>query len=156
MRFPLTNLVAAALVVPLIAAAPAPTIDVAHPWSRPAPAGGNGVGYVALTNTGKAPDRLVSVSTPVAQRVEMHRSMVMNGMAMMHPVEGGLPIPPGTTAVFAPGSYHLMLVGLKKPLAIGDHIPVTLKFDKAGEMTVQFLVETGRADAMAGMSGMKH
>jgi copper(I)-binding protein len=156
MRRLFTTLAVLAVAAPLIAAAPAGSIDVVHPWSRPAPAGGNGVGYVTLTNTGKAADRLLSVSTPAAQRVEMHRSMVMNGMAMMHPVEGGLPIPPGATAVFAPGGYHLMLVGLKQPLALGASVPVTLKFEKAGPMTVSFAVETGKADAMAGMPGMRH
>lgn len=144
-------LLAAAIALPLIAAAPASPMQIEHPWSRPAVQGSNGVGYVSVTNTGKTPDLLLSVSTPAAQRVEMHRSMVMNGVAMMHPVEGGLPIPPGTTAVFAPGGYHMMLIGLKQPLALGASFPMTLKFQKAGAVTVQFKVEAGAAAPMAGM-----
>ena len=133
----------AAIAVPVLAIAAASDLKIDHPWSRPAPAGGNGAGYVAITNTGKAPDRLMGATTPVANHVEMHRSMEMNGMAMMHPVEGGLAIAPGASAVFAPGGYHLMLVGLKQPLTAGSSFPVTLKFQKAGAVSVQFTVETG-------------
>ena len=151
MRNPMIALAAAAVCAPLIAAAPAGPMQVDHPWLRPAPVGANGAGYVAVTNTGATPDRLMSVSTPAAQRVEMHRSMVMNGVAMMHPVEGGLPIAPGTTAVFSPGGYHLMLIGLKQPLTLGASFPMTLKFQKAPPVTVQFKVEAGGGAPMAGM-----
>ncbi|MDB5431518.1 MAG: hypothetical protein JWP35_2634 [Caulobacter sp.] len=146
-----TFLLAATVALPLVAAAPAGPMQIEHPWSRPAVQGSNGVGYVSVTNTGKTSDVLLSVSTPAAQRVEMHRSMVMNGVAMMHPVEGGLPIPAGTTAAFAPSGYHLMLIGLKQPLALGARFPMTLKFQKAGAVTVQFQVEAGAAAPMAGM-----
>lgn len=138
-------IVAAAIAAPLLAFAAAADLKIDHPWSRPAPAGGNGAGYVAITNTGKAADRLLGATTPIAQRVDMHRSMEMNGMAMMHPVEGGIALAPGATAVFAPGGYHLMLVGLKQPLKAGDSFPVTLKFQKAGAVTTTFKVETGAA-----------
>jgi copper(I)-binding protein len=134
---------ALAVAAPLAAIAAASDLKISHPWSRPAAAGGNGAGYLSITNTGKAADRLMGATTPVAQRVDMHRSMEMNGMAMMHPVEGGLAIAPGATAEFAPGGYHLMLVGLKQPLTVGASFPVTLKFQKAGAVTVQFTVETG-------------
>ena len=132
-----------AITLPVLALAAAAELKIDHPWARPAAAGGNGAGYLAITNTGKAADRLMGATTPVANHVEMHRSMEMNGMAMMHPVDGGLAIAPGTTAVFAPGGYHLMLVGLKQPLTAGASFPVTLKFQKAGAVTVQFTVETG-------------
>jgi hypothetical protein len=143
MRAALIAAAAIAIAAPALAVAAASDLKIEHPWSRPAAAGGNGAGYVSITNTGKAPDRLLGASTPIARQVEMHRSMEMNGMAMMHPVEGGLPIAPGTTAVFAPGGYHLMLMGLKQPLTVGASFPVTLKFEKAGAVTVQFSVETG-------------
>lgn len=121
-------------------AAKAGAIDISGAWSRPAPAGGNGVGYVVLTNGGKA-DRLLSASTPVAGRVEMHESMVMGGKAMMHPRPRGIELPTGKTVAFKPEGLHLMLIGLKKPLKIGETVPMTLKFEKAGSVTVPFAVK---------------
>ena len=132
-------------------AAKAGAIDISGAWSRPAPAGGNGVGYVVLANGGKA-DRLVLASTPVAGRVEIHESMVMGGKAMMHPRPRGIDLPAGKTVALKPESFHLMLLGLKKPLKVGETVPVTLKFEKAGAVTVSFDV---RAAGPAPM-GMKH
>ncbi|WGM37846.1 copper chaperone PCu(A)C [Caulobacter sp. NIBR1757] len=123
-------------------AAKAGAIDISGAWSRPAPAGGNGVGYVVLANGGKA-DRLVSASTPVAGRVEIHESMVMGGKAMMHPRPRGIDLPAGKTVALKPESYHLMLIGLKKPLKVGETVAVTLKFEKAGSVTVPFDVRAG-------------
>ncbi len=132
-------------------AAKAGAIDISGAWSRPAPAGGNGVGYVVLANGGKA-DRLVSASSPVAGRVEIHESMVMGGKAMMHPRPRGIDLPAGKTVALKPESFHLMLIGLKKPLKVGETVPVTLKFEKAGSVTVPFDV---RAAGPAPM-GMNH
>jgi hypothetical protein len=120
-------------------AAKAGAIDISGAWSRPAPQGGNGVGYVVLANGGKA-DRLVSASTPVAGRVEMHESMIMGGKAMMHPRPRGVELPAGKTVAFKPEGLHLMLIGLKKPLKVGETVPVTLKFEKSGEVAVSFAV----------------
>ncbi len=121
-------------------AAKAGAIDISGAWSRPAPAGGNGVGYVVLANGGKA-DRLVSASTPVAGRVEIHESMVMGGKAMMHPRPRGIELPAGKTVALKPEGFHLMLVGLKKPLKVGETVPVTLKFEKSGSVAVSFKVQ---------------
>lgn len=125
-------------------------IEITGAWSRPAPQGGNGVGYVTLANKG-GPDRLVSASTPVAGRVEFHESMVMNGKAMMHAQPRGLPLAAGKTAALAPDGWHIMMIGLKKPLKVGETVPVTLKFEKAGAVQVAFKVQ-----ATAPMPGMDH
>lgn len=135
---------AAALLAGAAFAAKAGAIDISGAWSRPAPAGGNGVGYVVLRNDGKA-DRLVSASTPVAGRVEMHESMVMGGKAMMHPRPRGIELPAGKTVALKPESFHLMMIGLKKPLKVGETVPVTLKFEKAGTVTVPFAVRATAA-----------
>lgn len=141
---------AASLLATASFAAKAGAIDISGAWSRPAPQGGNGVGYVVLANGGKA-DRLVSASTPVAGRVEMHESMVMSGKAMMHPRPRGIELPAGKTVALKPESFHLMMIGLKKPLKVGETVPVTLKFEKAGSVTVSFDVRAA-GPAPAGMS----
>lgn len=114
---------------------------VSGAWSRPAPQGGNGAGYATLFNNTPTADKLIDASSPVAQRIEIHESMVMSGKAMMHPRPGGLPIPAGGGAALKPGGWHLMMIGLKQPLKAGDHFPVTLTFKKAGRQQVDFVVQ---------------
>lgn len=146
----------------LLAASPAVSqnsgLEIAHAWSRPAPAGRVGVAYLTVTDSG-APDRLIGASSPVAGRVELHQSTTVNGVATMRPVDG-LPVAPGAPAVLAPGGYHLMLRDLKRPLAAGQSFPLTLEFAKAGALTTTVTVAplgAGAAtDEMNGMGGMHH
>jgi copper(I)-binding protein len=85
-----------------------------------------------------------------------------NGVAKMRPVNGGLEIKPGQTVELKPGSFHIMFVGLKKPLANGDHIKATLMFERAGTLNVEFDVHemgastTGAKDSMPGMQMPSH
>ncbi|MCF8505495.1 MAG: copper chaperone PCu(A)C [Caulobacter sp.] len=129
----------------LLAASPvlaaSTTLQVSKAWARPAPQGGNGAGYAVISNSGTAADKLTAASSPVAARIEIHESMVMNGQAMMHPRPGGLAVPAGGTAVLRPGGFHLMLMGLKQPLKTGEQFPVTLTFKKAGKQTIDFIVQ---------------
>ena len=116
---------------------PAANIVVTQAWSR-ATAGGSKVagGYLTIENKGLAADKLMSASTDVARKVEIHQMAVNAGVMTMRAVEGGLPIESGSTVKFAPGGLHLMIVGLSAPLVQGDKVPVALKFEKAGEITV--------------------
>lgn len=132
--------------------AQAADLQIDHAWARPAAVGGNSAAYLTITNTGSKPDRLLSVSSPVAKTLELHRSMVMGGKAMMEPAADGVALPAGTTAVFAPGGYHIMLIGLKGPLKAGDTVPATLTFQTAGKVAVTFTVETSKMPSMPGMS----
>jgi hypothetical protein len=59
----------------------------------------------------------------------------------MRPLDNGLTIEPGKTVKLAPGGYHLMLLDLKSPLKQGDEVPVTLEFEKAGEVRLSFDVQ---------------
>jgi len=69
----------------------------------------------------------------------------------MRPVERGLEIKPGQTIEFKPGSFHVMLVGLKQPLEKGQHIKATLEFEKAGKIEIEYAVEAiGASGAPAG------
>ena len=132
-------------------------IDIADPWSRATPQGASvAAGYMKITNTGTTPDRLVSGSSDVAPKFEVHEMKMENGVAKMRPVTDGLEIKPGETVELKPGSFHIMFVGLKKPLASGDHIKATLVFEKAGKIEVEYDVRgmgatsTGH-DSMPGM-----
>lgn len=81
-------------------------------------------------------DKLVSASTTVAERVEIHTMAEEEGVMKMRKVEGGLDLPANQTVILRPNGYHLMLMGLKAPLKAETEFPLTLKFEKAKEQTV--------------------
>jgi len=114
---------------------------IGHPWSRPTVSGmPTGVAYLSITNHGEKRDALISASSPAAARVEFHRTTFEAGMAHMRPA-GALVIEPDTTIRAEPGGFHMMLVDLKSPLVAGTMVPLVLRFENAGEITVQLQVE---------------
>ena len=123
-------------------------LAVGHPWSRPAAAGMNGAGYLTVTNSGKAADVLVAVEAPVAARVEIHQASTVGGVMRMKKLHG-LPIPAGATVALKPGGDHLMLLKLKQPLKIGDKVPATLVFKRAGRVEVTLNVQAPPAETSA-------
>ena len=116
-------------------------LKIGHPWARmTAPGQPSGGAYLKLQNNGSAADRLVGGSTPAADHVEMH-SMSMDGDVMKMREGKAIDVAPGQTVELKPGALHLMLVGLKAPLKAGDKVPMTLKFEKAGEVKVELKIE---------------
>jgi copper(I)-binding protein len=128
-------------------------IEVRRPWTRPAQAGMNGVGYFTLANVSAKPVRLVAVETPAAKSATIHQSSMTGGVSSMRPVTGGLTIAPGAKVEFAPGGYHLMLMGLTSAQALGGKVPLTLVFEGGRKLRIDLSVEAGapKADPMAGM-----
>ena len=132
-----------------LAAAPAQAQEVkagdlviTQAWSRATPNGAKiGSGYLTIENKGANPDRLVGVAADVAGKVEVHEMAMNNGVMTMRPLDNGLTIDPGKTVKLAPGGYHLMMFDLKAPLKQGDKLPVTLKFEKAGEVKLSLDVQ---------------
>jgi periplasmic copper chaperone A len=117
-------------------------IVIGHPWARAtAPGTTNGAAYMALKNQGTTDDRLLTASTPIATKTDIHEHRMDQGMMMMRPVQGGLELKAGAAADFSPGQYHLMLIGLKEPLRQGSTFPMTLTFAKAGSIVVHVLVQ---------------
>ena len=72
---------------------------------------------------------------------------VENGVMQMREITGGLPVPANGSVVLKPGSYHVMLIGLKKPLTAGETFPLTLTFAKAGNISVTVPVQAMGANA---------
>lgn len=100
--------------------------------------GSRGVVYLTLTNKGQTSDRLISVQSDVADHTELHETiMEADGLMKMRPVEGGIEIPAGGQTALKPGSYHIMLMGLKQDLKVGDHFSVVLTFEQSEPMTVE-------------------
>ncbi|HWT08816.1 MAG TPA: copper chaperone PCu(A)C [Roseomonas sp.] len=119
-------------------------ITIDHPWTRAAGANGNGGGFLRLRNAGAQPDRLIAAASPAARVVELH-TMVRDGDVMrMRPVQD-IPIAPGQTVELRPGGFHIMLIGLTAPMAQGSRVPLTLRFERAGEVQVELTVEAAGA-----------
>lgn len=142
-----TFLLAAAAILTLAAppalAADATRLRIDHPWCRPSPpAAPTGAGYLTITNTGRAPDRLLGGSADFSDRLEIHEMSMAGGVMRMRPVAGGLEIAPGGTVALKPGGFHIMFIGLKSPLKLGDTVPFTLTFARAGAVKVACRVET--------------
>jgi len=132
------------------------SIEIANPWTRATPKGATVAGaYMTITNKGSMADRLVGGSAAAAGRFEVHRMVMEQGVAKMRPVEFGLEIKPGETVELKPGSFHVMLTGLKQPLQKGEKIKGTLQFEKAGKIDIEYSVEDVGA-TMPAMGGHQH
>lgn len=118
-------------------------LSVERPWSREMPpVAPNGAAYLRIENAGNAAAHIVSASSPIAERVEVHAHEMDGGVMKMrhiHSVE--VPVQGGVS--FEPGGLHLMLIGLKEPLVAGESFPLTLGFQEAGETAVMVEITTG-------------
>lgn len=149
LRIPHLSLTVLVLLAPLLAACGnegKSEIAVTDAWAR-ASVTSTGAAYLTIENKGSADDTLVEAGSPVAERVEVH-DMTMEGMVMKMRKLDALPVAAGETVALAPGGKHIMLIGLKGPLAEGDTVPLTLVFEKAGEVAVEAPVRAA--------SGMAH
>jgi copper(I)-binding protein len=124
-------------------------LRIGHPWTRAAGANANGAGFMTIRNTGGQPDRLVSASTPIARVVELHTHIREGEVMRMRPVQN-IAVPAGQTVRLRPGGLHVMLIGLNEPLRQGQEVPLTLRFERAGEVNVMLAIES------AGASGSHH
>ena len=130
-------------------------INIAHPYARATSSGQPmGGGFLKLENSG-ADDTLLSASAEVAKAVELHLMSMEGDVMRMRQVER-IALPAGKTVELKPGGLHIMLMGLKAPLKVGDSFPLKLKFEKAGEVTVSMTVEAAAAGAGSMHHDMKH
>ena len=134
---------AAGLVIAGAALAQPTQLEIDNAWAGATPGKAeNGAAYVTITSP--TADRLVSASTPVAKKAELH-TMSMQGMVMkMRPISG-VDIPAGQPVSLKPGGEHIMLMGLNQPLREGQSFPLILDFEKAGPRTVTVTVEKAGA-----------
>nr|WP_244958802.1 copper chaperone PCu(A)C [Neisseria shayeganii] len=132
----------------LVSAAAAQTdIHVRDAWARFTVPGQQAGGvFMQLHNDGRT-DALVGGSSPLAEKVEIHTHSMREGRMQMHEIEGGLPLAEGGRAELKPGGYHVMLIGLKQPLAGGLRFPLTLHFRHAPAKTVTVTVKTPAQEA---------
>jgi hypothetical protein len=129
-------------------------VEIESSWARPtAPGAKVGGAFMTLVGGAQA-DRVVAGSSPVAAAVELHTHIMQEGVAKMRAIPG-IDVPAGGRVELKPGGLHLMLINLKAPLKAGDTIPLTLRFEKAGEIEIRVPVAT-QPPAMAVGHGEHH
>ena len=115
-----------------------------------APVGG---AYLTIANPGAEDDRLLSVTAPVGEAVEIHEMTNLEGVMTMRALPEGIAIPAGESVSLAPGGLHLMILGLTAPLKTGEILEMTLNFEHAGAVVVPFEVRAINARAEADPHG---
>jgi copper(I)-binding protein len=126
-------------------------LEIGHPWSRATGTATPGAAFLTIRNTGTLPDRLLAARGAVARTIELHTHIREGEVMRMRPV-ADIPVPPGETVRLQPGGLHIMLIGLAEPLRQGSRVPLTLVFERAGEVRVELAVEA----AGAGGGGHAH
>ena len=151
---PLTRIAGACLIAASLITAPPTlahdtkagdlTIDQAH--ARPNLPNRPSAAYLKITNMGETADRLLAVNSKAFATIELHSVEHQDGVMKMMPIEA-VEIPAGGTALLQPGGMHLMLFDAARRFKVGDHFKATLTFEKAGEVTVLFMVEKPKPGA---------
>jgi copper(I)-binding protein len=125
-------------------------LEIAHPWSQELPPNAPTVAaYFVIHNKGKTADRLLSVDSPIAGEAQLHEHIKQNDLMKMQQVPS-VEIPAGGEVTFAPMAYHVMLLELKDRslLADGKRFPLTMHFEKSGDVTVEVTVQKKAPDGM--------
>ena len=116
-------------------------LQIRHPWARATPPGTSvGVGYFEIRNNGAQPDRLLSATSPAARQVEMHITEHAGEVAKMRQLRA-FEVPARERLSLEPSGAHLMLIDVVQPLKKGDRFPMKLRFERAGEIEVEFEVQ---------------
>ena len=119
-------------------------LHVAHPWSLALPPNApNVAAYFVVHNNGRQDDRLLSVDTPITDDAQLHEhARTADGLMKMQQVPAVV-VPAGKDLTFAPSAYHVMLMQPKDRslLSDGKRFPLTLHFEKAGDITVEVAVQ---------------
>jgi len=124
-------------------AASAQEIEVEHAWIRQPPPGTNAAGYMTIRNHGEISRQLTGVRSDAAERIEMHRTLVEDGVARMQPVDA-LELPAGGEVAFEPKGLHLMLIR-PAPMKEGDELEIVLQLDGDEYVAVQVPVRREQA-----------
>jgi copper(I)-binding protein len=149
------HLIAAAFTTVCAASAFAQNVTVTDAWARATVSGQKATGAF-MTLTAKETSTLLSVSSPVAGVAEIHEMKMDKDVMKMAALPKGLALPAGQAVALKPGSYHVMLMDLKAPLAKDSTIPVTLTFQdaKGVKSKLELKVPVGAQAPM--MQGMNH
>ena len=127
-------------------------LEVKDAWARATPSKAT-TGAVYLSIMSPIPDRLISASAPVANKVDLMTIDSRGGMMKMRYVDA-IDVPANKAVVLNPDGLHVWLAGLKQPLKAGNSFPLTLTFEKAGQREV--IVSVLQAGARGPMNMNKY
>ena len=111
-------------------------IEVTDFWARSGMKDGNGAAYMLITNGTAQDDELIGASSDVANAVEIHLSQMGADGVMQMIKQESVAIDSGEALELKPGSYHVMLIGLKQDLKVGESITLTLHFKTYEDITI--------------------
>lgn len=145
MSFKLLSAAALAACMSTAAFASDMAIKVTDSYARSAsPASKTGAAFISLMNLADSDDRLVGAASPAAKRVELHTHLENDGIMKMVHVEEGFPVEAGGMLMMQRGGQHVMLMGLTGALEQDAMVPVTLTFEKAGDIEIMVPVDLER------------
>ncbi|MGI9350794.1 MAG: copper chaperone PCu(A)C [Rhizobiaceae bacterium] len=114
---------------------------IEHPHiTKPLPGAKVSAGYLEITNRGDNPERLIGVTAGFSKKSQLHSIEILDGVAKMRPVKGGIEIPPGGSVKLKKGGFHLMFMKVSDDVDVGQLRPVKLLFEKAGTIEVEMIV----------------
>ena len=120
-------------------------VAIEDAWAAPTPVGVDvSAGYLTIANGSGQADRLLSATSPRAERLEIHEMSMSEGVMQMRPTDS-LVVGAGQETALAPGGAHLMFYGVAEPFAEGQEVPIQLTFEHAG--TIDVLLPVRRAGA---------
>lgn len=131
-------------------------IQILDPWVQAAPPNVKVLAaYLEIKNNGEKSQLLVNVSSPAFDQVGIHRTVMHGNMAHMEHLKE-LAIPPHASVTLKPGGLHFMLMDAKKPLRVGDSVPMTLTFKNGAKVAVTATVRSGQMEDMGDHQHMDH
>lgn len=138
---PLLLATVTALLTTGVAWAQTAPVEIRQPWARATVPGQSATGVFARV-TAREAARLTGGSSPLAAVVEIHEMKMDGNVMRMRALEAGLALPAGRAVDLKPGGYHVMLMDLKRGLAPGETIPITLVIETAGGQRERLEVKT--------------
>lgn len=115
------------------------TFKIDHIWARVTIPGRPAAGYMTVHNQGKA-DKIISAHSPAVKNIELHTVSMKDGVMRMRPVKH-IAVPAGGQVALKSGGFHLMMFGIKPSVKPGSTLPITVVFEKAGAVTMEFIVK---------------
>lgn len=92
--------------------------------------------YMTLKNTADSDINIIGVTTDAAASSDLHAMRMQDGKMVMFALDS-VSIPAHGEFSFAPGGFHIMLMGLSRPLHEGDVVNIVLHLADGGAFTVQ-------------------
>jgi copper(I)-binding protein len=114
----------------------APALALDQPVALRTMGGAVTAGYMTINNSGGSSDYLIAAQSDAVGAIELHLSQMKDGVMQMVPQEK-IEVPANGQVKLEPAGYHLMMIGLKRDLVVGDKVKLSLTFEKAGQIDIE-------------------